>query len=138
MKFSFKNRLLRQVDNFYGLLMFKQQIITMKLTILISGIISSLILGFIFAGVLGSFCFALILTLTIYLYGKKSKLRWSKIGIVAFFISFFFLGYFLMYLGGLIGADKEITRKLDLIKLELFKRISGKLDNYISKTTIIF
>jgi hypothetical protein len=119
MKFSFKNRLLRQVDNFYGLLMLKQQIITMKLTILISGVISSLILGFIFAGNFGSFCFALILTLTIYLYRKKSKLRLSKIGIVGFFLSFFFLGYFLMYLGGLIGADKEIKRKLELIKVEL-------------------
>jgi hypothetical protein len=36
-----------------------------------------------------------------------------------FFLSFFILGYILMYLGGLIGADKEITRKLELIKLEL-------------------
>jgi len=91
----------------------------MKLIILISSIISSLILGFIFAGVFGSFCFALILTLTIYLNRKKSKFRLSKLGIVGFFLSFFFLGYFLMYLGGLIGADKEITRKLDLIKIEL-------------------
>jgi hypothetical protein len=119
MKFSVKNRLLHQVEKFYGLLILKQQISTMKLTILISGIISSLILGFIFAGVFGAFFFALILTLTIYLYRKKTKLRLSKIGIVAFFLSFFFLGYFLMYLTGLIGADKEITRKLELIKLEL-------------------
>ena len=43
----------------------------MKLTILISGIISSLIFGFIFAGLFGAFCFALLLTLTIYLYKKK-------------------------------------------------------------------
>ena len=91
----------------------------MKLTILISGIISSLIFGFIFAGLFGAFCFALILTLTIYLYREKSKIRLSKIGIVGFFLSFCILGYFLMYLGGLIGADKEITRKLELIKLEL-------------------
>ena len=91
----------------------------MKLTILISGIISSLIFGFIFAGLFGAFCFALILTLTIYLYREKSKIRFSKIGIVGFFLSFCILGYFLMYLGGLIGADKEITRKLELIKLEL-------------------
>jgi len=91
----------------------------MKLTILISGIICSLILGFIFAGVFGAFFFAIILTLTIYLYKKKSKFRLSKLGIIGFFLSFFFLGYFLMYLFGLIGADKEITRKLELIKLEL-------------------
>lgn len=91
----------------------------MKLTILISGIISSLIFGFIFAGLFGAFCFALLLTLTIYLYRQKSKIRLSKIGIVGFFLSFWILGYFLMYLGGLIGADKEITRKLELIKLEL-------------------
>ena len=91
----------------------------MKLTILISGIISSLIFGFIFAGLFGAFCFALILTLTIYLYREKSKIRLSKIGIVGFFLSFCILGYFLMYLGGLIGADKQITRKLELIKFEL-------------------
>ena len=91
----------------------------MKLTILISGIISSLIFGFIFAGLFGAFCFALLLTLTIYLHRQKSKIRLSKIGIVGFFLSFCILGYFFMYLGGLIGADKEITRKLELIKLEL-------------------
>jgi hypothetical protein len=91
----------------------------MKLTILFSGIISSLIFGFIFAGIIGAFCFALILSLTIYLYRKKSKLRLNKIVIVGFFLSFFILGYILMYFGGLIGADKEITRKLELIKLEL-------------------
>ena len=91
----------------------------MKLTILISGIISSLIFGFIFAGIFGAFCFALILTITIYLYRKKSKIRLSKIGIVGYFLSFCILGYLLMYLGGLVGADKEITRKLELIKLEL-------------------
>jgi hypothetical protein len=91
----------------------------MKLTILISGIISSLIFGFIFAGLFGAFCFALLLTLSIYLYRQKSKIRLSKIEIVGFFLSFCILGYFLMYLGGLIGADKEITRKLELIKLEL-------------------
>jgi len=91
----------------------------MKLIILIFGFISSLIFGFIFAGVLGSFCFALILTLTIYFYRKKSKFSLSNLGKAGYFLSFFFLGYFLMYLGGLIGADKDITRKLDLIKLEL-------------------
>jgi hypothetical protein len=92
---------------------------TMKLTILICGIIGSLIFGFVYAGIYGSFCFALLLTLTIYFFRKKSNLRLSKIRILGFFISFFILGYFLMYLGGLIGADKEITRKLELIKLEL-------------------
>ncbi len=91
----------------------------MRLTILITGIISSLIFGFIFAGIFGAFCFALILTITIYLYRKKSKIRLSKIGIVGYFLSFCILGYLLMYLGGLVGADKEITRKLELIKLEL-------------------
>ena len=91
----------------------------MRLTILISGIISSLIFGFIFAGIFGAFCFALILTLTIYLYRRKSRNRLTKIGIVGYFLSFCILGYLLMYLGGLVGADKEITRKLELIKLEL-------------------
>jgi hypothetical protein len=91
----------------------------MKLTILISGIISSLLFGFIYAGVDGTFYFALLLTLTIYLYKRKTKIGLSKIKIVGFFLSFCILGYFLMYLGGLIGADKKITRKLELIKLEL-------------------
>jgi len=91
----------------------------MKLTILISGIISALILGLIFAGLFGALCFALIMTLTIYLYRKKTKIGLSQIRIVGFFLSFYILGYFLMYLGGLIGADKEITRKLELIKFEL-------------------
>jgi hypothetical protein len=91
----------------------------MKLTILISGSISALILGFIFAGLFGALCFALIMTLTIYLYRKKTKIGLSQIRIVGFFLSFYILGYFLMYLGGLIGADKEITRKLEFIKFEL-------------------
>jgi hypothetical protein len=91
----------------------------MKLTILIFGIISALILGFIFAGLFGALCFALMLTLTIYLYRKKTKVSLSKIGISGFFISFCILGYFLMYLGGIIGGDKKITRKLELIKFEL-------------------
>ena len=88
----------------------------MKLTILISGSISALILGFIFAGLFGALCFALIMTLTIYLYREKTKIGLSQIRIVGFFLSFYILGYFLMYLGGLIGADKEITRKLEFIK----------------------
>jgi len=91
----------------------------MKLTILITGIISSLIFGFLFAGLFGAFCFALLLTITIYLYKKKCGIKFSKIGIAGFFVTFYILGYFLMYIGGLIGADKEITRKLELIKLEL-------------------
>jgi hypothetical protein len=91
----------------------------MKLTILISGVISSIIFAFIFAGLFGTFCFSLILTLTIYLYRTKSKIRLSKIGLAGYFLSFCILGYFLMFLGGLIGADKEITRKLELIKIEL-------------------
>jgi len=91
----------------------------MKLTILISGSISALILGFIFAGLFGALCFALIMTLTIYLYREKTKIGLSQIRIVGFFLSFYILGYFLMYLGGLIDADKEITRKLELIKFEL-------------------
>ncbi|MCE2711882.1 MAG: hypothetical protein LW688_05005 [Cryomorphaceae bacterium] len=91
----------------------------MRLTILISGILSSLIFGFIFAGIFGAFFFASILTITIYLFRKKSKNRLSKRGIVGYFISFCILGYLLMYLGGLVGADREITRKLELIKLEL-------------------
>jgi hypothetical protein len=94
----------------------------MRLTILISGIIISLIFGFLFAGFFGDFCFALILTLTIYLYRKKSEIRLSKIGTVGYFLSFCILGYLFMYLGGLVGADKEITRKLELIKLELNSR----------------
>jgi len=91
----------------------------MKLTILITGIISSLICGFLFAGLFGAFCFALLLTLTIYLYRTKCGIKFSKIGIAGFFVTLYILGYFLMYLGGLIGADKEITRKLELIKIEL-------------------
>jgi len=91
----------------------------MKLTILITGIISSLIFGFLFAGFFGAFCFALLLILTIYLYRTKRGIKFSKIRIAGYFVSFYILGYFLMYLGGLIGADKEITRKLELIKIEL-------------------
>ncbi|MFM7588419.1 MAG: hypothetical protein ACKO55_04820 [Bacteroidota bacterium] len=91
----------------------------MKLTILITGIISSLIFGFFFAGLFGAFCFALLLTLTIYLYRTKCGIKFSKIGIAGFFVTFYILGYILMYLGGLIGADKEITRKFELIKIEL-------------------
>ena len=91
----------------------------MKLTILITGIISSLICGFLFAGLFGAFCFALLLSLTIYLYRTKCGIKFSKIGIAGLFVTLYILGYFLMYLGGLIGANKEITRKLELIKGEL-------------------
>lgn len=91
----------------------------MKLIILTFGFIGSLILGFIFAGIFGAFCFAAILTLTIYLLRKKSQKSFTKIRLVVSFLSLFIFGYFLMYAGGLIGADKEITKKLELIKLEL-------------------
>lgn len=91
----------------------------MKLIILTFGSIGSLILGFIFAGIFGAFCFAAILTLTIYLLRKKSQKSFTKIRLVVSFLSLFIFGYFLMYAGGLIGADKEITRKLQLLKLEL-------------------
>ena len=46
----------------------------MKPRILITGIISSLILGFLFAGFLGALCFALILTVTIQEIRKKLDL----------------------------------------------------------------
>jgi hypothetical protein len=91
----------------------------MKLIILITCIISSFILGFIFAGGFGAFCFSFMLTLAAYLNRKKNKFKLSSKGTAVFFLSFFILGYLLMYLCGLIGADKEINRKLDLIKLEL-------------------
>lgn len=91
----------------------------MKLTIVFLGIISSLIFGFLYAGFIGAFLFALILTFTNFIYRKKNGLKFSKIGIAGFFFSFYILGFLLMYLGGLIGADKNINRKLELIKMEL-------------------
>lgn len=101
----------------------------MKLTIIILGIISSLIFGFLFAGILGVFLFSLILTLTVFLYRKKSVKEFSKIAVAGFFISFFILGYLLMYYGGLIGADKNTLRKLALIKTEL--KTKGYKPNWI-------
>ena len=91
----------------------------MKPRILITGIISSLILGFLFAGFLGALCFALILTVTIYLLKKKSQKTFTKMGVAGSFFSLFIFGYFLMYFGGLIGADQEIRKKLDLIKYDI-------------------
>ena len=91
----------------------------MKSTITIFGIIGSIFTGFLFAGIIGAVCFAVILTLTIYFNRKNSRKLLTKTGAVLSFFIFFVVGYFLIYIGGLIGADKEVLRKLDLIKDEL-------------------
>ena len=103
----------------------------MKIIIVIIGILSSTICGFLFAGIIGSILFTSIITLTIY-YLKKSRQKiFTKKAIVLTFISFGLLGYLLMNLGGIIGSDKDVIRKLDLIENEL------KSKNYKTKWVII-
>ncbi len=103
----------------------------MKIIIVIIGILSSIICGFLFAGISGSILFTSIITLTIY-YLKKSRQKIvTKKAIVLTFISFGLLGYLLMNLGGIIGSDKDVIRKLDLIENEL------KSKNYKTKWVII-
>jgi hypothetical protein len=103
----------------------------MKIIIVIIGILSSTICGFLFAGIIGSILFTSIITLTIY-YLKKSRQKiFTNKAIVLTFISFGLLGYLLMNLGGIIGSDKDVIRKLDLIDNEL------KSKNYKTKWVII-
>ena len=87
-----------------------------------TGILFSIVTGFLFAGLIGAFCFSLILTLTLYLKDKLSTKSKSKIRLIAYLIIFFTIGYSLMYVGGLIGANEHVLKKLDLIEQELKKK----------------
>ena len=93
-----------------------------KYFITFTGILFSIVTGFLFAGFIGAFYFSLILTLTIYLKDKLSTKSKSKIRLIAYLIIFFPIGYSLMYVGGLIGANEHVLKKLDLIEQELKKK----------------
>ncbi len=91
----------------------------MKLIFIAFGIIAVLLFGLVFAGYIGAFGFTILLLATFSLpkiYHKKSI---SKVRIFTLFISFYMLGYGLMYAVGLLGAQKETLTKLELIKIEL-------------------
>lgn len=91
----------------------------MKIILIALGIIAALLFGLVFAGFIGAFGFAFMLLATFYLpkiYHKKSI---SKVRVFTLFVSFYLLGYGLMYVIGLLGAEKEIITKLELIKGEL-------------------
>ncbi|MFM8318017.1 MAG: hypothetical protein ACKOAV_06540 [Bacteroidota bacterium] len=91
----------------------------MKVIFISLGIIAALLFGLVFAGFIGAFGFAFMLLATFYLpkiYHKKSI---SKVRVITLFVSFYILGYGLMYIIGLLGAQKETLTKLELIKGEL-------------------
>lgn len=91
----------------------------MKIIFISLGIIAALLFGLVFAGFIGAFGFAFMLLATFYLpkiYHKKSI---SKVRVFTLFVSFYILGYGLMYVIGLLGAEKETLTKLELIKGEL-------------------
>jgi len=91
----------------------------MKIILIALGIIAALLFGLVFAGFIGAFGFAFMLLATFYLpkiYHKKSI---SKVRVFTLFVSFYILGYGLMYVIGLLGAEKETLTKLELIKGEL-------------------
>ena len=91
----------------------------MKIILIALGIIAALLFGLVFAGFIGAFGFAFMLLATFYLpkiYHKKSI---SKVRVFTLFVSFYILGYGIMYAVGLLGAEKEILTKLELIKGEL-------------------
>ncbi|MFY7943339.1 MAG: hypothetical protein ACOVNZ_02100 [Crocinitomicaceae bacterium] len=91
----------------------------MKIILIALGIIAALLFGLVFAGFIGAFGFAFMLLATFYLpkiYHKKSI---SKVRVFTLFVSFYLLGYGLMYVIGLLGAEKETLTKLELIKGEL-------------------
>jgi hypothetical protein len=91
----------------------------MKTIISIIGVISSVFFGFIFAGFIGAFLFSLILTLSVYLVKKRGHKSFTGFTAIGYFFSCFILGYMLMNLGGLLGADPFVLKKLNLIELEL-------------------
>jgi len=93
-----------------------------KYFITFTGILFSIVTGFLFAGLIGAFCFSFMLTLTIYLKDKLSTKSKSKMRLIVYLIIFFSIGYSLMSVGGLIGANEDVLKKLDLIEQELKKK----------------
>lgn len=91
----------------------------MKIIFIALGIIAALLFGLVFAGYIGAFGFAFILLATFYLTKIHYKKSISKVRVFTLFVSFYILGYGLMYVIGLLGAQKETLTKLELIKGEL-------------------
>lgn len=91
----------------------------MRYLILIAGILLALALGFIYAGHIGALLFSIVILITVNYYKKRevnnSRLKTNLIILVLSFS----LSYFAMDFFGLLGACKEVTAKLDLIKTEL-------------------
>jgi len=91
----------------------------MKIIFIALGIIAALLFGLVFAGFIGAFGFAFILLSVFYLAKIHHKKSISKVRVFTIFVSFYILGYGLMYVIGLLGAEKETLTKLELIKGEL-------------------
>ncbi|MFM8317667.1 MAG: hypothetical protein ACKOAV_04750, partial [Bacteroidota bacterium] len=88
----------------------------MKIIFIALGIIAALLFGLVFAGYIGAFGFAFILLSAFYLAKIHHKKSISKVRVFTLFVSFYMLGYGLMHVIGLLGAEKETLTKLELIK----------------------
>jgi energy-coupling factor transporter transmembrane protein EcfT len=85
-------------------------------------LILATISGFVFAGIFGSFLFAIILTFNIYILKKLKGKKIKAFNITILFFSLALFGYGLMHLGGLLGAKSEVLKKLSLIEEDLVER----------------
>lgn len=90
----------------------------MKVTLIVLGILLAVILGFLYAGIIGAILFSLSIVLSLYLTAlEKPSVKATGLR----FLLFLCFGYGLMYFFGLLGAGEPVKRKLQLVKEELIK-----------------
>lgn len=80
----------------------------------------SLVLGFFYAGILGAFLFAVCNTFTWVIFTKQ-EIKQNVLRIVLSLCALSCVGYILMLVFGLLGADKLVHYKIEGIKNELIK-----------------
>jgi hypothetical protein len=91
----------------------------MKFITVVSGVLIAILCGFLFSGIIGSFLFGALLTITICVLNYLKQRIFSIKYVFVFLLSFTMLGYTLLFIGGLLGANIEVKRKLELIENEL-------------------
>ena len=91
----------------------------MKFITVILGVLISVISGFLFSGIIGSILFGALLTISFGLLNYLKQREFSIKFIFVSLLSFTILGYTLMFIGGLLGANIEVKSKLELIENEL-------------------
>jgi len=92
----------------------------MRIILLIFGLLSALVIAFLFAGYIGAVIFGIILNFSILIF--KNNYTRSQIPVSIFRILFFSVSGYLLMLGfGLFGANELVARKVEGIKRELIK-----------------